>query len=125
MHDGLDWFPRPPIANSQVISWPGFRTVADNEGLDGRYADAGESATSTPAPAGKSGTAVAERLQSLKWNAGMVSEFLGTHLSEPKPSVQFDEIEEIPLRQFTKLARTHGVVLAPASLRSMTARTSS
>ena len=92
-------------------------TVADNEDLDGRYADAGESATSTPAqlPANLA-RAVAERLQALKWNAGMVSEFLGTHLSEPKPSVQFDEIEEIPLRQFTKLARAHGVVLAPASV---------
>ena len=60
--------------------------------------------------------AVAERLQALKWNAGMVSEFLGSYLSEPKQSVQFDEIAEISLKQYTKLAKAHGVVLAPASI---------
>jgi 50S ribosomal protein L16 3-hydroxylase len=92
-------------------------TVADNEDLDGRYADAGEVATSSPAqlPPHLART-VTERLQALKWNAGMVSEFLGTYLSEPKPSVQFDEVGEIPLKQFTKLARAHGVVLAPATI---------
>ncbi len=60
-------------------------TVEGNEGLDGRYADAGETATEHPAqmPAGL-GRAVTERLQAMKWNGAMVSEFLGSHLSELK-----------------------------------------
>jgi 50S ribosomal protein L16 3-hydroxylase len=92
-------------------------TVEGNEGLDGRYADADETATAHPAqmPAGL-GRAVAERLQAMKWNGAMVSEFLGSHLSEPKQSVMFAEVEEIPLRKYTKLAQAHGVVLAPGSI---------
>ncbi|MWL86827.1 cupin domain-containing protein [Cupriavidus sp. SW-Y-13] len=92
-------------------------TVETNEGLDGRYADAGEKATSTPAklPAGLA-RAVTERLQALRWNAALVSEFLGSHLSEPKASVQFNEVEEITLKQYMKLAKAHGVVLAPGTI---------
>lgn len=92
-------------------------TVEGNEDLDGRYADAGETATANPAqlPAGLA-RAVAERLQALKWNAGMVSEFLGSYLSEPKQSVQFEEVPEISLKQYAKLAKSHGVVLAPGTI---------
>ncbi|WER44751.1 cupin domain-containing protein [Cupriavidus sp. WKF15] len=92
-------------------------TVEDNEDLGGRYADAGERAAKHPAqlPAGMA-KAVAQRLKALQWNSAMVSEFLGTYLSEPKPTVEFAEVPDIPMRQYAKLARTHGVVLAPGSI---------
>lgn len=92
-------------------------TVEDNEDLGGRYADAGERAATRPAqlPAGMA-KAVAERLKALQWNSQMVSEFLGSHLSEPKPGVEFAEIADMPLRRYATLASRHGVVLAPASI---------
>jgi len=92
-------------------------TVEDNEDLGGRYADAGERAARHPAqlPAGMA-KAVAERLKAIQWDSRMVSEFLGTYLSEPKPTVEFPEIPEIPARKFAKLAQSQGVVLAPASI---------
>ncbi|KWR90396.1 cupin [Cupriavidus sp. IDO] len=92
-------------------------TVEENEDLSGRYADPGERAVKHPAllPAGMT-KAVTERLKAMQWDSKMVSEFLGTHLSEPKPSVEFPEIPELPARKYAKLAKTHGVVLAPASI---------
>lgn len=92
-------------------------TVEDNEDLSGRYADAGERAATKPAqlPAGMA-KAVAERLKALQWNSQMVSEFLGSHLSEPKPGVEFAEISDLPQRRYEKLAAQHGVVLASASI---------
>lgn len=93
------------------------QTVEDNEALGGRYADPGQPATPRPAqvPADLARD-VAQRLQGLRWTNGMVSEFIGTHLSEPKPGVEFAEMPAITLRQYGKLARAHGVVLAPASI---------
>ncbi|EYS86132.1 cupin [Cupriavidus sp. SK-4] len=92
-------------------------TVEDNEELGGRYADAGERAATRPAqlPAGMA-KAVAERLKALQWNSQMVSEFLGSHLSEPKPGVEFAEIPDMPLRRYATLAARHGVVLPSASI---------
>ncbi len=92
-------------------------TVEDNEDLGGRYTDPGERAAKHPAqlPAGMA-KAVAQRIKALQWNSAMVSEFLGTYLSEPKPTVEFAEVPDIPMRQYAKLARTHGVVLAPGSI---------
>ncbi len=92
-------------------------TVEDNEDLGGRYADAGERAATRPAqlPAGMA-KAVAERLKALQWNSQMVSEFLGSHLSEPKPGVEFAEIPDMPLRRYATLAARHGVVLPSASI---------
>jgi len=92
-------------------------TVEENEDLGGRYADPGERAVKHPAllPAGMT-KAVTERLKAMQWDSKMVSEFLGTHLSEPKPSVEFPEIPELTARKYAKLAKTHGVVLAPASI---------
>ena len=92
-------------------------TVEDNEDLGGRYADPGEAATAHPAqlPA-QMVRAVTERLSALRWSGGMVSEFLGAHLSEPKPSVEFAEIPEITLKKYNKLALAHGIVLAPGSI---------
>ncbi|MCP3024944.1 cupin domain-containing protein [Cupriavidus basilensis] len=92
-------------------------TVEDNEDLSGRYADAGEPATAHPAqlPA-QMVRAVTEKLSALRWSGSMVSEFLGAHLSEPKPSVEFAEISEITLKKYNKLALSHGVVLAPGSI---------
>ncbi|MDF3886598.1 cupin domain-containing protein [Cupriavidus basilensis] len=92
-------------------------TVEDNEDLGGRYADPGEAATAHPAqlPA-QMVRAVTERLSALRWSGGMVSEFLGAHLSEPKPSVEFAEISEITLKKYNKLALAHGIVLAPGSI---------
>lgn len=92
-------------------------TVEDNEALSGRYADPGQAATSRPAqlPADLART-VAQRLQALRWSNDMVSEFIGTHLSEPKPGVEFAEVPQIAAGKYAKLARTHGIVLAPASI---------
>ncbi|CAG9172796.1 cupin domain-containing protein [Cupriavidus respiraculi] len=92
-------------------------TVEDNEALSGRYADPGEPATARPAqlPAGMA-RAVSERLQALRWSNAMVSEFIGTHLSEPKPGVEFATPAEIPLRKYGSLARSLGIVLAPGSI---------
>ncbi|CAG2127917.1 cupin domain-containing protein [Cupriavidus plantarum] len=92
-------------------------TVEDNEDLSGRYADAGEAATVHPAQLPVNLTrAVADRLAAMRWTPGMVSEFLGTHLSEPKPGVEFAEVPDLTARKYAKLAQAHGVVLAPASI---------
>ena len=40
----------------------------------------------------------------------------GWNTAEPKPTVEFAEVPDIPMRQYAKLARTHGVVLAPGSI---------
>jgi len=92
-------------------------TVEDNEALSGRYSDPGQNATLHPAqmPADLV-RAVSERLKAMRWSEADVSEFLGTHLSEPKPSVEFAEPPSISQRKFEKLAQTHGIVLAPASI---------
>lgn len=92
-------------------------TVEDNEALSGRYSDAGQNATEHPAqmPADLV-RAVSTRLKAMRWSEADVSEFLGAHLSEPKPTVEFREPSSISLRKFEKLARIHGIVLAPASI---------
>jgi 50S ribosomal protein L16 3-hydroxylase len=92
-------------------------TVEDNEDLSGTYADAGQAAVTRPAqlPAAMA-RAVGAKLQALKWDTSMVSEFLGTHLSEPKPTVEFSEPAPITLKQYSKLALKHGVVLAGGSI---------
>lgn len=92
-------------------------TVEDNPDFEGRYADAGEPATSHPAqlPAHLA-RSVAKRMESLQWSPAMVSEFLGSHLSEPKPGVEFKEPPPVTLTKFGKLAGQHGIMLAPASV---------
>lgn len=93
------------------------QTVEDNDQLGGRYADPGQPATTRPAevPPGLA-RSVAQRLQALRWSNEMVAEFIGAHLSEPKPGVEFPEAPPLTLRQYGKLARAHGVALAPASI---------
>ncbi|MBY4898751.1 cupin domain-containing protein [Cupriavidus sp. AU9028] len=92
-------------------------TVEDNEELSGRYADPGQPATAKPAQVPAALTqAVAERLQALRWTNTMVAEFVGTHLSEPKPGIEFAEPPNITLTKYERLARRQGVVLAPASI---------
>ena len=76
-------------------------TVEDNEALSGRYSDAGQNATEHPAqmPADLV-RAVSTRLKAMRWSEADVSEFLGAHLSEPKPTVEFREPSSISLRKF-------------------------
>ncbi len=59
---------------------------------------------------------VSENLQKIKWSDEMVSEFLGTYLSDPKPDVVFDANKKIALRDFPEKISTIGIKLDLKSL---------
>jgi len=83
--------------------------------LPGRYADPGLKLQKHPAEISKAMIdQVADMLAEIKWNRGVVRDFLGSYLTEPKPHVYF-EPPEAPLShaRFIARARKHGVRLDP------------
>ncbi len=74
-----------------------FGDLADGIELSGRYEDAGATATRTPGrlPA-RLVDAANEVIRSVRWQRRDVEEFLGRHLSEPKPHVFFDPPARTP-----------------------------
>ena len=85
--------------------------------LDGIYQDADLTLQLHPAEIGKKMIhTVSENLQKIKWSNEMVSEFLGTYLSDPKPDVVFDANKKIALRDFPEKISTIGIKLDLKSL---------
>ena len=85
--------------------------------LDGIYQDADLTLQLHPAEIGKKMIhTVSENLQKIKWSDEMVSEFLGTYLSDPKPDVVFDANKKIALRDFPEKISTIGIKLDLKSL---------
>ena len=85
--------------------------------LDGIYQDADLTLQLHPAEIGKEMIhTVSENLQKIKWSDEMVSEFLGTYLSDPKPDVVFDANKKIALRDFPEKISTIGIKLDLKSL---------
>ena len=85
--------------------------------LDGIYQDADLTLQLHPAEIGKEMIhTVSENLQKIKWSDEMVSEFLGTYLSGPKPDVVFDANKKIALRDFPEKISTIGIKLDLKSL---------
>ena len=85
--------------------------------LDGIYQDADLTLQLHPAEIGKKMIhTVSENLQKIKWSDEMVSEFLGTYLSDPKPNVVFDANKKIALRDFPEKISTIGIKLDLKSL---------
>lgn len=85
--------------------------------LDGIYQDADLTLQLHPAEIGKKMIhTVSENLQKIKWSDEMVSEFLGTYLSDPKPDLVFDANKKIALRAFSEKMTTIGIALDLKSL---------
>ncbi len=85
--------------------------------LDGIYQDADLTLQLHPAEIGKKMIhAVSENLQKIKWSDEMVSEFIGTYLSDPKPDVVFDANKKIAIRDFPEKISTIGIKLDLKSL---------
>ena len=85
--------------------------------LDGIYQDAGLTLQKHPAEISKKMiNSVSKNLQKIKWTDEMVSEFIGTYLSEPKPDVVFEANKKITLRTFSEKLSTLGIALDLKSL---------
>lgn len=85
--------------------------------FDGIYQDADLTLQKHPAEIGKKMiNAVSENLQKIKWTDELVSEFIGTYLSEPKTDVVFDGNKKISLRAFSEKLSTLGITLDLKSL---------
>ncbi len=85
--------------------------------LDGIYQDADLTLQLHPAEIGKEMIhTVSENLQKIKWSDEMVSEFIGTYLSDPKPDVVFDANKKIAIRDFPEKISTIGIKLDLKSL---------
>ena len=80
--------------------------------LEGIYQDADLTLQDHPAEIGKEMIAkVSANLQKIKWSDELVSEFLGSYLSEPKVDVIFEAHKKIPLSSFTEKLAKNGIVL--------------
>ena len=85
--------------------------------LDGIYQDTGLTLQKHPAEISKKMiNSVSKNLQKIKWTDEMVSEFIGTYLSEPKPDVVFEANKKITLRTFSEKLSTLGIALDLKSL---------
>ena len=85
--------------------------------LDGIYQDTGLTLQKHPAEISKKMiNSVSKNLQKIKWTDEMVSEFIGTYLSEPKPDVVFEANKKITLRAFSEKLSTLGITLDLKSL---------
>jgi 50S ribosomal protein L16 3-hydroxylase len=85
----------------------------------GRYEDPNLATQAHPARIGSAMIAQVQRtLGSIRWNRGDVAEFLGTYLSEPKPTVLFATPRNpLALKAFLRSAHNRGLELAlPAQM---------
>ncbi len=120
-HDGIavgdcmTWsigFRAPPAQELMegFLSYLQERTV-----LQGRYADPDLTLQKHPAEIGNAMIdQVADMLAEIKWNRGVIRDFLGTYLTEPKPHVYFEPPEN-PLSyvRFVAQAKKRGLKLDP------------
>ncbi len=104
---------------------PGFRELSghflawladsleDHPDFHGIYTDSDQKPTEHPARIPEAiATALASRLEKLRWNPGMIAEFAGAYLSEPKHSVVFKSPKRPSLERFEKQVQAKGIRLA-------------
>ena len=99
--------------SAQEIAIAFLDWLRDRIGLDGRYADPERPPTGSPARVDRALQAYAvTTLRRLAWNERAVAQFLGSHLTEPKPGVVF-ALPRKPLqpRVFIRRAARRGVRL--------------
>jgi 50S ribosomal protein L16 3-hydroxylase len=93
-----------------------FHHAADTIELAGRYRDRGRKACRDAGEIDQHLIDAVERhIAKVKFKRSAVIEFLGTYLSEPKPTVFFDDRESGDKRQLAARARQVGVTLNPRS----------
>lgn len=87
--------------------------LADRLEMEGLYEDPWLTPSRHPGLVGAAMVeATARLLAGIRWTRGDVEEFLGRHLSEPKPQVVFDPPSKpLPLQTFKALLAVHGAVL--------------
>jgi 50S ribosomal protein L16 3-hydroxylase len=119
-HDGVAIEPcmtysigfRAPDANELAVAFLDW--LRDRTALEGGYADPGLRATREPA---RIGTAMQRRCESMlaaiRWTSRDVECFVGTLLSEPKPSISFTRPARASRRAFHARASRGGVRLDP------------
>ena len=84
-----------------------------NRELSGRYSDPDLAIQSHPAEINADMVKkVGAILDSLKWNEGDVTSFLGQYLSEPKAHIVFDRPPKITLQAFSKRLNIDGIKLS-------------
>jgi 50S ribosomal protein L16 3-hydroxylase len=120
-HDG--------IAVGDCMTWSiGFRAAPTQELMEGflsylqertvlpgRYADPDLKLQKHPAEIGNAMIdQVTNMLAEIKWNRGVVRDFLGSYLTEPKPHVYFDPPAQVlSFARFVAQAKKKGVRLDP------------
>jgi 50S ribosomal protein L16 3-hydroxylase len=93
------------------------KLVLEGDFLTKIYQDADLTLQKHPAEIGKKMiSTVTESLKAIKWSDGLVAEFLGTYLSDPKPDVVFDANKKISLRTFDERLAKIGIALNLKSL---------
>jgi 50S ribosomal protein L16 3-hydroxylase len=119
-HDGVAIEPcmtysigfRAPAANELAVAFLDW--LRDHIALEGGYADPGLRATREPARIGAAmQRRCAEMLTAVRWSARDVESFVGTLLSEPKPSIAFMPPAGISRHVFRSRAARAGVRLDP------------
>jgi 50S ribosomal protein L16 3-hydroxylase len=100
-------------ASAQELATGFLDFLRDRVTIEGRYADPDLVPTNEPARIGRRmQRRTAVFLKRIAWDAGAVARFLGSHLSEPKPSVVFDPPQPALSRAaFAKRIRSKGVLL--------------
>ena len=88
--------------------------MAERGWIKGRYTDAGRRRTMRPAEI-ESGFVdeVADKFQRIRWTRNDITDFLGRHFSEPKPTVFYDRPSAMARKLFAKRAVRLGLVLSP------------
>ena len=87
--------------------------LQDTLEIDGQYADPDLRVQAHPAEISRAMLKqVASMIARLKWDAADIAQFAGRYLSDPKPNVFFDALEQdLSLSAFTKQATRFGVAL--------------
>ena len=91
--------------------------VEERLALPGRYADPGLRPQDSPADISASMIReVATILRRIRWNGNDVAEFVGSYLTEPKPSIRFyAPARPVAAASFVRAATRSGLRLAPGS----------
>ena len=87
-------------------------SMAEREGPDGRYGDAGRRGTKTPAAIDDAMLReITSRLTRTSFGPRDIEDFVGRYFSEPKAQVFFDPPAPMPVARFVRKAATTGVAL--------------
>ncbi len=100
-------------ASAQEIATAFLDFLRDEIALEGRYADPDLAPTREPARIGAAmQRRVTTMLSAVRWDAPKVARFLGSFLSEPKPSVFFVPPQSpLPRANFARRVASRGIVL--------------